>query len=430
MIASVLLSVFLLLNPLFAYGDVISPKKQMDLNISITKISCKEGLIKVFKIHNYGIACIKPSSVERLVASGWAQPVDPKSIPKNIEQVPIGEIKPLSIVRQFEEPKRLDTSPRTIGYNFVFEICAFDKSIRIPQVLVTSDSQSRVVTLASMVPANSCQTNSAQIKASDPNTIKGVVTNKGGISEKISGLEDKINSLRQKIQTEKENLILIENSTSADKETKAISKISSILESRKQLNEAKAEYNTYLFSLLVPISKLSEFRSQIEFEAVDSDGIRFETMGYHKELGSTEKPLKYNVVFKVCSDKHDVRVPQVKVTSDVETITVKLADKIPTKTCQTSIAKIKANDKYKITYELGTSNQVSQNISQIQKEIESQQKSLSDWKTKLSELTRNANKPIDYEEKVTNLTGLISDLREKINANKIQLARYQFQFYQ
>jgi len=49
-----------------------SPLKQMRMGIDAHKIQCKSGYSNVFRAADWSPACVKPSSVERLVEIGWA----------------------------------------------------------------------------------------------------------------------------------------------------------------------------------------------------------------------------------------------------------------------------------------------------------------------------------------------------------------------
>lgn len=417
-----------------AFGDVISPKKQIELKISVTKVTCKQGFVKVIKASDDSPSCVKPSTAEKLEKLGWAKQLDPKlieAVKMRLEAAPLGEVKKLAVVKQPGEAGRLETAPRTVGYNFIFEACAFDKTIKEPQVLITSDSESKKVQLATQILAKTCQANAVIIKATDPNSIKGTITNKGKITDKITELENIISDLQKQISDEKINLTQL-TSQEATPELKQKVSVSTkkIVDLRTQLNNAKGEYNTYLFALHVDSGSLSQMRKPVDFEGAKIEGVSFTTVNTYQQIDSTTKPYGYNVVFKVCSDNVTIRVPQVKLTSDVESKIINLADKIPSGTCQTSIGKIKANDSTKLTYELGTALKVSTSISDIEKNIDLQQKSLASIKEQLSQLTRVAQKPFDYEEQVADLTSQIVDLRNKINSNKAQLSKYFFEFYQ
>ena len=55
-----------------AYGQS-SPRVQMTSGISAQDVKCKEGLKLVFKATNDMPACVKSSSVQRLIELGWAK---------------------------------------------------------------------------------------------------------------------------------------------------------------------------------------------------------------------------------------------------------------------------------------------------------------------------------------------------------------------
>ncbi len=54
-----------------AYHD-LSPRKQMAHGIALENVSCAEGLAIVLKSSDYSPACVRPSSVEKLIQRGWA----------------------------------------------------------------------------------------------------------------------------------------------------------------------------------------------------------------------------------------------------------------------------------------------------------------------------------------------------------------------
>jgi len=49
-----------------------SPRKQMKMGVESHLIQCNAGHELVFKSHNWAPSCVKSSSVERLIAIGWA----------------------------------------------------------------------------------------------------------------------------------------------------------------------------------------------------------------------------------------------------------------------------------------------------------------------------------------------------------------------
>jgi hypothetical protein len=49
-----------------------SPLKQMRMGIDAHEIQCKSGHSLVFRSADWSPACVKPSSVDRLIEIGWA----------------------------------------------------------------------------------------------------------------------------------------------------------------------------------------------------------------------------------------------------------------------------------------------------------------------------------------------------------------------
>ena len=418
--------------PMDAFADVISPKKQLELNIMKSKISCKQGFFKVIKTSDDSPACVKLNSVEKLVEKGWAKSVDTKLITeaKQKENKSLGEIKNTLTVRQVGDSGRLDTTPLTNGYNFIFEVCAFEKTIRAPQAKITSDSETKIVKLIGPMLAESCQTNAVKIKAKDPASIKGILTNQGGVTDKITSLENKIADLKVKLDQAKKNTKSSAELATSESDATFTTEVNSINDIRRQLNEAKSEYNTYLFSLFAPQKSLSQYREPLKFEGNDIEGVTFEIIRYQKQINSKEAPFGYNVYFNTCAPNKDLRLPQVKVTSDTETVVVKLAEKVLANTCQPTMAKIKADKPSELTFEIGTADKISAKLPELEANIDKLTRELADKKEILSQLVRISEKAPDYEEQVTTLADEIADLRNKINANRAQLAQYQFQFYQ
>jgi hypothetical protein len=48
------------------------PLKQINDGIEPTDVTCTEGLVLVLKLSNGNPACLKPSSVSKLIERGWA----------------------------------------------------------------------------------------------------------------------------------------------------------------------------------------------------------------------------------------------------------------------------------------------------------------------------------------------------------------------
>ena len=50
-----------------------SPKQQLKNNVEPMDISCKTGLVLIFKSSDNSPACVKVTSVEKLIGRGWAE---------------------------------------------------------------------------------------------------------------------------------------------------------------------------------------------------------------------------------------------------------------------------------------------------------------------------------------------------------------------
>ena len=56
--------------------DMLSPKKQIEQGIPPLGIVCKLGFQLILKLSDISPACVKPSSIDKLVERGWAQSQD------------------------------------------------------------------------------------------------------------------------------------------------------------------------------------------------------------------------------------------------------------------------------------------------------------------------------------------------------------------
>ena len=52
---------------------IASPLKQFSSGVETSSIVCKDGLDLIFKASDNSPACVKPSTVEKLVQRGWAK---------------------------------------------------------------------------------------------------------------------------------------------------------------------------------------------------------------------------------------------------------------------------------------------------------------------------------------------------------------------
>jgi predicted nucleic acid-binding Zn-ribbon protein len=416
-----------------ALADVIPPKKQTKLGFTVEEVICKEGLIKVIKKSTGAAACVKPSTAEKLAQAGWSNAVDQKLVDAlKTKFPPIGTVNILEKIKIPGNAGIQQTTPQTVGYQVIFEACANDISVRVPQVIISSDSEVKSIKLSDQIIHNTCQTSVAQIKASNPDSVMATLYNKGGVSKKINELESTVKTLQEQISTEKSNLALYVNQVPKpeDIKQKVAESSTKIVDLRKNLNNAKAELERYFFSLYVTTSSVSKGTAIQSFGGKSIEGGLVNILATTQQLSSTEKPFGYNVVFEACAGKDIIRTPLVQVTSDIETKIVKLSEKISPNSCQISTAKITANDKDGITAAFGNTGDLSSKVSELDSKIVELQQTIQAQKKALNELTHLAPRPSDFNEQAINISNKIIDLRNQINELKTQLHSILFGFYE
>ena len=411
-----------------AVADVVSPKKQLRAQISIEDVICNDGYVKVIKVTTGNPSCVKPSTAEKLISQGWANPVDPKLIDE-AEKIkpPIGNVNKLAVV-QVKGTAGIQTPKQPIiGYDFVFEVCALGQKIFVPEVFVKSDSDAQHIELASSIDANTCQTTSTIVKAANPDSITATLENKGEISQKLSLLESKIADLSQKLEAEKKTLgeqVRIEDSSSEYKAK--ISEINKkIIQLRQELNDARADSSRFLFVLSTTPSK-STAPSKFSFSGIPIEGSKATILKVTEQLTGEG----YNVVFEACAGAKAVRAPLTTVKSDIDSKNVILANKISLNSCQLGTGQLKASDVNSIQVILENTEDFSAKVTDLETQIVKWQTDLTDAKRSLAELVKTAQKPADYEERVNNLTSMIVDLRNLINNAKASLQGSLFDFYE
>lgn len=425
------------------FADVSSPKKQTNIGIDLTDIICKTNLVKVYRINSDTVGCFTPTSAQKLIDSGMAReiPKDRLEAKKLFRQnPPIGTIKEIATVKQFGSEGKLSSNLRVVDYLYIFEVCAKDKTIRAPEIAISSDSEARTVKLAQQIMVNKCYTNSIKIKANDPSSISASLTNKGLITDKLTELETIVANLQQKLNTLKITLPELGMKaagtfTDADRQkfTETTNEISKL---RTELNSAKGELNKYLFALHAPKQlKASEFvKQKLTFTGVPLKNTSANIMTVSKQVtgnSGTEnlKQTLHNVVFEACAGNEVIRAPEVRVTSDMEEKVIRVSERIIANSCQMSTAKINANDPNSISIVIANRSDISLKITELEMEITSLSDEQRTYQTELNQLVVLSEKPADYEKKVTDLSNKIIQLRNEIRDLKFQLYGSLYEIY-
>jgi hypothetical protein len=170
-------------------------------------------------------------------------------------------------------------------------------------------------------------------------------------------------------------------------------------------------------------------KQTLSFGGTPIEGSIVNKLSVTQQLASTEQPYGYNVVFEVCAGPQIIRAPVVVVTSDIESTSVKMADRVIPNSCQLGTGKLKSENKDSITVSLANSGDATKVITELENRIVELQASIAKDKQALEELTKMAQKPMDYEQKVSELTNSIISNRDEINNTRALLHSLLYKFY-
>ena len=419
------------------HADVIPPKDQMDLNFTPKEVICKEKFVKVIRVFNGDAACVTPDVVDSLVERGFALPIDPNVITKveEIQSNKIGTITHMATTKQYKNPGAIETFPKIDTHNYVFKICAIDEKIRAPEVIVTSDSETKSVKLRD-VQLTSCYTTAVKVRASDPDSISSRLLNHGGITESITELENKIASLKSDITAQREKLSSINEETSTTDRAKKVSAIhKKISDIRNDLKNTRAELQKYL--LFLSLSTTTDIFPVVKGKSItgmDIDGVLSEIISVNEALiqpeDRPENSMAYNVVFEICTDNNPLRIPVVELSSDIASKVVKMADKVVKNSCQVSTGKINAFSANSIKIQLAGQTQSSKIIVELEKKIESIKDKMNIEQERLNSASTSSS--ISKEQRqiiISETTDKFVELRKELNSVKVDLHKILLEVY-
>jgi len=391
-----------------SYADVVSPKKQISFGIDLEDISCKEGFMRVYLLEHETPSCIKISSVKKLVQKYMISDFDLKQFEKK-EKTTFQEIGTVKIVSTVQSTSKTGKSQIPV-YDVVFNICSISQSIESPVIELKSNAETKQIILANSINAKSCQVSVGQVQASNPESISIQLINKGTISQKINDLTLTINDLQLQLETQRKNLSEIIK-TKSEKSTEVNSAIDEISKNRKQLIDVRDELNSYLLALnLTPTSTKDTLKMPTPTPRKLSEGTTV------KIISKYDNPIKnnYDIAFEACAGKEILRIPIITVSSDLESKTTQLSDKISPNSCLISGAKISASDPKTIQIKYEDSSAKSQQIDDLDKKLEGLNKASQEAKKSLDELVNLNPRPADFTQKVDEISQNIIKLRQDI----------------
>jgi len=403
-----------------AFADIIPPKKQSSIGISNENISCDSGLFKVIREKSETVACVQPSHVYKLMSKGWAKPVDNKllDIYIDLEQKSIGSVNTISVTPVKPIEGTMKSKATVIAYDYIFEVCASQK-IYNPTVLISSDSESKHYELAETINADKCILSVSRVKAANPESIQSTLLNKGEISKVVAELEEKISSLKAELSETRTSMG--KAPVEVQEKNKQGNKIADL---RKQINDARAELHRLYFTMYSSSSKTIALEKS-SFSGAPIEGETATKLSVTKSL-SEEK--RYIVTFETCAGKSQIRLPLVMLSSDQQTVDVKIGTKISPNSCQLTTAKIMADDPESISV-TPTGNADINQIEEIESKIASLQEQLITEKELLRALVHNPDRPEDFNVQADTLAGNIIDLKNQIISAKAEFSKIMLETY-
>jgi len=159
-------------------------------------------------------------------------------------------VKTIAVVTLIE-PDRVVPKQKTGTFSYIFEACAGSSDILNPEVLVTSDSESKKIKLSHDLKAKECEVSVSKVKSSSKDTISAVIIDRGGMTKIVKDLESQILQVKEKIKVEKSNLKMMinEKPQPADAEKKISEVTKKIVQLRMELNNVRENYFRTLYLL-------------------------------------------------------------------------------------------------------------------------------------------------------------------------------------
>ena len=402
-----------------SYGDIIPPKQQSKIGIANEDIVCDSGLFKVIRASSNSVACVKPGHVAKLVNQGWAQDVIESLLQESINRasLSVGKINILEKVPIKTNVGKLASGAPISSYDLVFEVCA-TTTIYAPDVLITSDSQTKRYELVETVDADSCVISATNIKAAKSDSIKVTLQNKGDISAKVIQLQNDLNSLKDQLSIARQSL---KDPMTPDAQKHG----EKIADLRKQINDKRDDLYRLLYSIHAPTTD----RQKLERYTFTGNVLEGATSSLLTVKESVQTPGLYDAIFEACAGTTTIKLPVVTVTSDKQTLHVKLGEKISANSCQMTSVKISADDKTSIAVATAGNADSSKKATDLEVLIGSLQSELVTEKGYLKSLIHNPDRPENFVEQLDKHVVKITELREQITAAKAELNKILYRTY-
>ncbi len=424
-------------------GEIPTPRQQLDNGVKPSDIQCRDGYDLLLRAGDNSPVCVWINSTAKLIEKGWAKQL----VKSAMDMRTLGKVTILQTVERQGEQTKLDSKPGLKGYNVVFQACAGPKKLTAPEVLVTSDSETKSVKLSDSMNPKACQTSATKLSATNVNSIKATLVKKTDIAELVSGLQTNLDGLLAQLDAEKKNLSSLAKQPQTTETTKQIGQSTDkIIELRNKVNNARAELQRNMYLLYSSPSKVvdpelySSLQSQLKEKFVDVEEnteiprikkvsvVKIPTT--EKKLDTSPRITSYSFAFQACAGNNPIQFPEAIIASDSESKSVKLGNSLKAGACQSTSVTIKAGNPDSIAGTLVTTGDKTLIIEDLQAKVSNLQAELETAKKSLSDLVKQSPQPEGYKKKVAELTDKIIELRNQLNNARAELQRTQFMIVQ
>lgn len=396
-----------------AYGDAISPVRQIKAGILVDEVVCNDGLLRMVDPAKTRAICVRDSTVPTFNERGW-EVVQGRVVQEvDVETA----VNPISTTR-IEDVREGRSS--AVPFNHVFEVCAGHITYTAPKVIIRSDIETKSVTISADVPANSCLLSAATIYAISPDTIRTEVAGHDSVILKISAVSAEIDRLTQQLETERVSFAatLAEQDSEA-KRQKVDESIVKIAQLRNSISNLKDDLNRYYFVLYGGVGPRAEHTPGTTFGGTEITGNSVRTLSVTpgRIQGS------FDVVIELCAGSSSIADPMVAISSDTHERTLKL-NRINADSCYKTGAKIDAmsQESISVRFAEGVSSHAALQNTIVDLEMQMNQK-----RAELVALTQGTVNPDPAE--INRLTGEMSSLRDQILTAKALLHQSLYKAY-
>ena len=417
----------------FSYGEnnIPSPKEQMESGISPANVVCKAELKPLIRVNTNTTVCVMETSYDKILQQGWAKTLEDY---KNKPQLSkIGDVTTVRVVPLYFDTGIRESKPEIITtYNFVFEACSKFDAIKKPEILIISDSETKLVNLHQSIPIMSCKLGTTEVKAVDTNSIKASLVIKSDLTIIADQLESKMKNIQGKLSIEKKELAdLVDKNSHSEDDYKMISeKTAKIVELKETLNIARADWQKNQYVLIVNDNKPPEIKPQLSNKELPPKEIipkdyphvnkikvapQFVDAG---RLKSDPVTSSYRFVFEACTGESNILFPEILVRSDSEAKSIKLGETLEPNSCKTSTTSIRAGDKNSIQGMIIAEGDIPKLLTELDSNVLKIQEEIAKNKKDLVEITNQNPPPDNFKQKVSEITNKIVNLKNELNQAK------------